>query len=121
MLDTELQEAAVALGRALQHAPAVSEYREAVARLAADPVAKAVLDALQDQIAVVTRLQAAGRSSSDEHNELRDRQAAVRANDTVMRNLRATNEVKAYLPEVARQVSASLGADYASLIAPTSC
>lgn len=121
MLDTELQEAAVAFGRALQHAPALAEYRAAAAALDNDPVAKAVLGALQDQLTVVTRLQAAGRSSSDEHNKLRDRQAAVRANDTVMRNLRATNEVKAYLPEVARQVSASLGADYASLIAPTSC
>jgi hypothetical protein len=29
--------------------------------------------------------------------------------------------VKAYLPIVARTVSAALGADYANLIAPTSC
>jgi hypothetical protein len=38
-----------------------------------------------------------------------------------MAHLRATNDVKAYLPVVARTVSAALGADYASLIAPTSC
>ena len=38
-----------------------------------------------------------------------------------MAHLRATNDVKAFLPDVAREVSAALGADYASLIAPTSC
>jgi hypothetical protein len=38
-----------------------------------------------------------------------------------MAHLRATNDVKAYLPVVARTVSAALGADYASRIAPTSC
>jgi hypothetical protein len=38
-----------------------------------------------------------------------------------MAHLRATNDVKAYLPIVARTVSAALGADYASLIAPSGC
>ena len=48
-------------------------------------------------------------------------QAAVRGNEAIMAHLRATNEVKAYLPAVAREVSAALGADYGSLVAPTSC
>jgi len=38
-----------------------------------------------------------------------------------MAHLRATNDVKVYLPSVAREVSAALGADYGSLVAPASC
>lgn len=48
-------------------------------------------------------------------------QAAARGNEAIMANLRATNDVKAYLPAVAREVSAALGADIASLVAPESC
>ena len=48
-------------------------------------------------------------------------QAAVRGNEAIMAHLRATNDVKVYLPAVAREVSAALGTDYGSLIAPTSC
>ena len=39
----------------------------------------------------------------------------------IMAHLRATNDVQAYLPTVVAEVSAALGADYASLIAPASC
>ncbi len=38
-----------------------------------------------------------------------------------MAHLRATNDVKAFLPTVATEVSRALGTDYARLIAPTSC
>ena len=38
-----------------------------------------------------------------------------------MANLRATSEVKAFLPEIARQVTQSLGMDLAKLIAKSSC
>jgi cell fate (sporulation/competence/biofilm development) regulator YlbF (YheA/YmcA/DUF963 family) len=122
MLSTELNEAAVEFGRALRHAPAVSAYRSAAEALEADLEAQTVLADLREQLSVVTRLQQAGQSPAPEDSaRLRDRQAAVRANDTVMAHLRATNDVKAFLPTVAREVSEALGADYASLIAPTSC
>ena len=77
---------------------------------------------LREQQGDMARLQKTGLPPSQEQvDQLRLCQAAVRANQTIMAHLRATNDVKAFLPDVAREVSAALGADYASLIAPTSC
>jgi len=122
MLTTDLHEATVAFARALRQAPAVAAYRSAAAALEADPVAQAVLANLREQLASVTRTQQAGLTPSQEQLErLRELQAAVRANDTVMGHLRATNDVKAFLPVAAREVSAALGTDYAALVAPTTC
>lgn len=122
MLSTDLHEAAVAFGSSLAQAPAVSAYRAASAALDADPIAQAVLANLREQLAAVARIQQTGLTPSPgDLDRLRERQAAVRANDCVMASLRTTNDVKAYLPVVAREVSAALGTDYAGLIAPTSC
>jgi cell fate (sporulation/competence/biofilm development) regulator YlbF (YheA/YmcA/DUF963 family) len=52
---------------------------------------------------------------------LRRSQAALRDCETIMASLRATDEVKAFLPTVAQSVSRSLGFDYAQLVAPQSC
>ena len=122
MLSTELHDAAVAFGRSLAQAPAVAAYRAASAALDADPIAQTVLANLREQLAAVARIQQTGLTPSPgDLDRLRERQAAVRANDCVMASLRTTNDVKAYLPVVAREVSVALGTDYASLIAPTSC
>ncbi len=43
------------------------------------------------------------------------------SNEAILVHLRTTNDVKVDLPILARAVSAPLGADDASLIAPTSC
>jgi len=122
MLSTDLHEASVAFGRALAHAPAVSAYRAAAAALDADPIAQAVLANLREQLAAVTRMQGSGLTPSPgELERLRERQAAVRANEAVMEHLRATNEVKAFLPIAAREVGLALGTDYSGLIASASC
>jgi len=122
MLSTEMSEAAVEFGRALRGAPAVAIYRIAAEALDADPVAQGLLAELREQQGTLARTQRVGLTPSQEQvDRARLCQAAVRANEAIMAHLRATNEVKAYLPTVARTVSAALGADYASLIAPTSC
>src|SRR5664279_2330874 len=67
----------------------------------------------------LARTQRAGLTPSQEQvDRTRLCQAAVRGNDAIMAHLRATNDVKVYLPTVARTISAALGADYASLITP---
>jgi cell fate (sporulation/competence/biofilm development) regulator YlbF (YheA/YmcA/DUF963 family) len=77
---------------------------------------------LRRQQGDLARLQKTGlRPSQEQVDRLRMCQAAIRANQPIMAHLRATNDVKAFLPEVAREVSSALGADYASLIAPTGC
>ena len=122
MLGTEINEAAVELGRALRAAPAVAIYRIAAEALEADPVAQGLLAELREHQGNLARRQRAGQTPSQEQiDRTRLCQTAIRGNQAIMAHLRATNDVKAYLPTVARSVSAALGADYASLIAPTSC
>jgi cell fate (sporulation/competence/biofilm development) regulator YlbF (YheA/YmcA/DUF963 family) len=122
MLRTEIQEAAVEFGRAVRQAPAVSAYHAAAAALAADTATQALLDALRDAQSAYARVQATGAAPAAALGErLRACQAAVRANATIMAHLRATNDVKSFLPEVAGQVSATLGTDFAGLIARSSC
>jgi cell fate (sporulation/competence/biofilm development) regulator YlbF (YheA/YmcA/DUF963 family) len=122
MLSTDINEAAVEFGRALRLAPAVAIYRVAADALDADPVAQGLLADLREHQVSLARTQRAGLTPSREQiDRLRLCQAAVRGNEAIMVHLRATNDVKAYLPAVAREVSAALGADYGSLVAPTSC
>ena len=122
MLSTDINEAAVEFGRALRRAPAVAIYRIAADALDADPVAQGLLADLREHQGRLARTQRASLTPGREQiDRMRLCQAAVRGNEAIMAHLRATNDVKAYLPIVARTVSAALGADYASLIAPTSC
>ena len=122
MLSTEINEAAVEFGQALRAAPAVAIYRIAAEALEADPVAQGLLADLRDHQGSLARTQRAGLTPGREQiDRMRLCQAAVRGNEAIMAHLRAMNDVKAYLPIVARTVSAALGADYANLIAPTSC
>ena len=122
MLSTEINEAALEFGRALRAAPAVAIYRIAAEALEADPVAQGLLTELREQQGDLARVQRAGLTPSQEQIErMRQCQTAVRGNEAIMAHLRAANEVKTYLPIVGRSISAALGADYASLIAPTSC
>jgi cell fate (sporulation/competence/biofilm development) regulator YlbF (YheA/YmcA/DUF963 family) len=122
MLSTEINEAALEFGRALRAAPAVAIYRIAAEALEADPVAQGLLAELREHQGNLARRQRAGQTPSQEQIErMRQCQTAVRGNEAIMAHLRAANEVKTYLPIVGRSISAALGADYASLIAPTNC
>ena len=122
MLSTAIHEAAVEFGRALRQAPAVAIYHVAADALAADPVAPGLLAELREQQGTLARTSRAGLTPSQEQiDRMRLCQAAVRGNEAIMAQLRATNDMKAYLPAIAREVSAVLGSDYGSLVAPNSC
>ena len=122
MLSTEIHEAAVEFGRSLRGAPAVSAYRAAQASLDADPQAQALMDELRYLQQTFIAAQQRGETPVPEAMEtLRMCQADVRASEVIMAHLRATNEVKAFLPLAAPEVSRALGTDYAKLIATTSC
>ena len=122
MLSTELHEAAVEFGRTLRQAPAVAAYRVAVDALDGDPVAQGLLADLREHQASLARTQRAGLAPSREQiDTLRLCQATVRANTAIMAHLRATNDVKAFPPTAALEVSAALGADYGQLAAQSSC
>jgi cell fate (sporulation/competence/biofilm development) regulator YlbF (YheA/YmcA/DUF963 family) len=122
MLTTEIHEATVEFARSLRQAPAVGAYRAAQAALDADPGAQALMAELRHlQQAFIETQQRGETPAPDAMDALRLCQADVRANEVIMAHLRATSEVKAFLPGVASEVSRALGTDYARLIAPTSC
>jgi cell fate (sporulation/competence/biofilm development) regulator YlbF (YheA/YmcA/DUF963 family) len=122
MLDKELHEATLEFARSLGQAPAVSAYRAATAALEADGGAQALLKDLRTQQETLVRLQQSGLSPTQlQIDALRRCQAIVRTNATIMAQLRARNDVKAFLPLVARYITSALGADYAQLVAPQSC
>ena len=122
MLSTEIHEAAVQFGRSLRQAPDVTAYLAAQAALDADPDAQVLLAELRHLQQAFAEAQQRGETPRREATEaLRRCQAGVRANEVIMAHLRATNDVKAFLPVAATEVSRALGTDYARLIAPTSC
>ena len=122
MLSTTLQEAAVSFALTLRQAPAIAALRAATDVLEGDPTAEQLLAELRDHQLALARVQQSGLVPSQEQvDALRLCQAAVRTNLTIMGHLRATSEMKAYLPVVATRISGALGTDYAALIAPTSC
>jgi cell fate (sporulation/competence/biofilm development) regulator YlbF (YheA/YmcA/DUF963 family) len=122
MLDNELQQATLEFTRTLRHAPAVASYRAAAEALDADPGAQALLADVREQQSTLVRMQQTGLSPTQlQIDAFRRSQESVRASETIMASLRATNEVKTFLPVVARHLSKSLGFDYAQLVAPQSC
>jgi cell fate (sporulation/competence/biofilm development) regulator YlbF (YheA/YmcA/DUF963 family) len=121
MLTTEIHEAAVEFGRTLRQAPSVSAYRAAQVALDANPDAQALMAELRHlQQAFIEAQQRGETPAPQAMDALRRCQADVRRNEVIMAHLRATNDVKAFLPGVATEVSRALGTDYARLIA-TSC
>ena len=122
MLSTDLHEATVEFARALRQSPAVAIYGIAVEALDADPVAQGLLADLREHQEILARTQRSGLTPSREQiDQLRLCQAAARGNQMIMAHLRATNDVKAFLPTAALEVSAALGADYGALAASSSC
>ncbi len=122
MLSTDLHDAAVEFGRVLRQAPIVAAYRAASDALDADAAAQRLLADLRERQTELARMQRAGLIPSQAQiDALRLCQASVRANQAIMAHLRATNEVKAYLPTIAAEISATLGTDYATLAAPSTC
>jgi cell fate (sporulation/competence/biofilm development) regulator YlbF (YheA/YmcA/DUF963 family) len=122
MLSTDLHEAAVEFGQALRRAPAVAAYRAAADAFGADVPAQLLMADLREHQESLARTQRTGLTPSREQiDRLRLCQAAVRGSTAIMAHLQATNDVKAFLPAVALEVSAALGTDYASLVAPGSC
>ena len=122
MLDATIQEAALDLGRALRQMPAVSAFRRATEALDADRGAQELLADLREQQGTLARLQRSGLAVSQQQiDSFRLCQQAVQANPTIMAHLRASNEVRPFLPAVGAQISATLGLDYGRLVANSSC
>ena len=81
-----------------------------------------ILAGLREEQELLGRLQASGLAPSQEQiNALRVRQAAVRADPTIMEYLRASNEARSFLPGVALRIGVTLGLDFGQLVSSGSC
>lgn len=122
MLSTTLREAADQFGQVLSRAPILATLRAATDALEGDPVARDLLANLNERRGELVRLQQAGLTPSQlQINSFRVCQAAISSSETIMAHLRAANAAKAYLPTIAAEVSAALGADFGRLAAPETC
>ncbi len=122
MLDQTVEAAATELGRSLARVPAFAQFRAADTALDRDANAQMILASLREEQENLGRLQAAGLTPSQEQiNALRVRQAAVRADPTIMEYLRTSNEALAFLPGVALRIGATLGIDFGRLVSSGSC
>ncbi len=122
MLDPTLEAAATELGRTLARVPALAQFLAADAALAHDATAQMILAGLREEQELLGRLQASGLAPSQEQiNALRVRQAAVRADPTIMEYLRASNEARSFLPGVALRIGVTLGLDFGQLVSSGSC
>ncbi len=115
-LSEELQRACEALGRALAESRPVREYREAQARLEADPEARSMEEEFQQLYQDLLARQQAGeelpREAVDRFYRLRNQ---VEAHPLILERNIALSELKQYFADVAFQLSTLLGADYTAL------
>jgi len=115
-LSEELRRACEALGRALAESPAVREYREAQARLEADPEARTLEEEFQRLYGSLLARQQAGenlpREEVDRFYRLR---SAVETHPLIVERDLALGELKGYFADVVFQLSTRLGADYTAL------
>ena len=122
MLSTEMLEATEGFARVVRQSPAVVAYHAARAAFEADQQAQALMAELRLAQQAFVAAQQRGETILPEVIEaLRTRQADVRGSEVIVAHLRTTNDIKAFLPRVAAEVTRSLGTDYAKLIAPSGC
>lgn len=116
-LSAEITLTAQQLGQILGQAPAIQAYRLAVQAFAADPEALALEQRLYKSYESLLARQQAGEALSQAEilafNRLR---AEVQSHPLILRRETALREAKAYLAQVADEISLVLQVDYTALV-----
>ena len=120
-LQTEVKQAAQALGDALKDTPTLRAYAQASARLEADADASGLLDELGRVQADLRIRQSNGGISQTDIAHLRRLQSDVQSNPTIAAYVEAQQMATFYLPEVNQAISEMLGVDFASLGRVNTC
>jgi len=121
-LPPDLQEALDALAENLAQSEPLVLYRQAQARLDADPQARTLLERLSAAQADLRARQGRGGTINQaDIDNLRALQRQVQTDHTIMDYARAQQAAIAYLPEVNYEISQLLGVDFAALAGPGSC
>ncbi len=109
------------LADALKRADPIETYRDAQARLEADPQATTLLDQLAAAQADLRVRQSDGTVTQADIDYARALQSQVQANSTIMSYVEAQQGADTYLVEVNLAISQLLGIDFASLARTCSC
>ncbi len=109
------------LADALNRADPIETYRDAQARLEADPQATALLDQLAAAQADLRVRQSDGTVTQANIDHARALQSQVQANSTIMSYVEAQQAADTYLVEVNLTISQLLGIDFASLARTCGC
>ncbi len=109
------------LADALKRADPIETYRDAQARLEADPQATTLLDQLAAAQADLRVRQSDGTVTQADIDRARALQSQVQANSTIMSYVEAQQGADTYLVEVNLAISQLLGIDFASLARTCGC
>ncbi|MEI7770583.1 MAG: YlbF family regulator [Chloroflexales bacterium] len=109
------------LASAITMSPAFDDYRVAEERLAADPVASALLEQFMDAQRQIRARQASDTLTQDEISAYHELEAQVDANVLIRRYGAAQQRARATLPVVNQTISTLLGIDFAKLARRSSC
>jgi len=120
-IPSELLGATHTLATALVQAEPIAAYREARARLDADPVARGLLERVSTAQADLRVRQARGTLTEVHLNQLRALQRQAQLNHVIMDYIAAQQAAMAYLPDVSMEISRLLGVDFGALIGRSSC
>lgn len=109
------------LAVALLHAGPVAAYRQAMARLDADPEALELLERFASAQADLRMRQARDAVTQADVDRLRTLQSQAQSNRKIMDYAETQQKAVAYLSTVNQEISQLLGLDFASLARPASC
>ena len=120
-LPFELLEATHTLAAALAQAEPIAAYREARARLDADPIARGLLERVAAAQADLRVRQTRAALTHVHVDQLRALQRQAQLNHVIMDYIAAQQSAMAYLPDVSMEISRLLGVDFGALIGRSSC
>jgi cell fate (sporulation/competence/biofilm development) regulator YlbF (YheA/YmcA/DUF963 family) len=121
MMSSSLRAAADALAESLEESPAISAYREAVARQEADHVAQKMLAKVAEAEREVRVRQREGTVDRDDIDRVRAVQQAAMANPVIARYVSTRRQALDQLPRVNGLISELIGWDFASMTGPGRC
>jgi cell fate (sporulation/competence/biofilm development) regulator YlbF (YheA/YmcA/DUF963 family) len=120
-LPHEILMAAEKLADAILHEGPVAAYKQAKARLDANPEARELLESFLRTQSDLRVRQSRNAVTQSDVDQLRALQRQVQSNRIIIDYAETQQAAIAYLPSVNQEISQLLGVDFASLAGPASC
>lgn len=117
----ELYQATDSLIQNLLASEAFLAYHQSLAKMKSDSQASALLDRLSTLQNELRRKQGNNSMVQSDIDELRDVQAQVQVNETIMDYAQSQQDVVGFLREINQEISQLLGMDFAALAKQSTC